>query len=123
MFNPRKIQFIIGLLLVLGFTSYVGVQVFAFARWPILKVESPKCVKKSLGGCISVVEKRKILVKGRVSPGDRLFLNGQPIVVDQQGSWQKEILLVSGENILNFRSVNQRDKETSVQRRVFCRVD
>ena len=111
MLVPKTIHWIIGLLLVFGFTFYIGLQVIALARNPILVITNPKVFH-------FVTNQDTIIVKGNVTQKSQVFLNGEEITVDEHGFFEKTIILVSGENILNFKAVNRRGKQTYMQREI-----
>lgn len=59
----------------------------------------------------SVINDTKVLVKGKTDTGNELFINNQPVLVDDDGVFSENIALREGKNVIAIRSVNRFDKE------------
>ncbi|KKP85294.1 MAG: Bacillopeptidase F, partial [Candidatus Moranbacteria bacterium GW2011_GWF2_35_54] len=59
----------------------------------------------------SVINDTKVLVKGKTDAGNELFINNQPVLVDDEGVFSENIILREGKNVIMIRSVNQFNKE------------
>ncbi|MFZ2154286.1 MAG: helix-turn-helix domain-containing protein [Candidatus Moraniibacteriota bacterium] len=59
----------------------------------------------------AVITDTKVLVKGRTDVGNTLFINNQPVLVDDQGIFSENIVLREGRNVITVRSINQFNKE------------
>lgn len=61
------------------------------------------------------IEGDYLLVRGRTSGQSRVFINGQEVLVNEQGLFSESILLPDGQNVLNFRAISRLGKETNAQ--------
>lgn len=61
----------------------------------------------------SIINDTKVLVKGKTDIGNELFINNQPVLVDDEGIFAENIILREGKNIIAIRSVNQFNKEVA----------
>jgi len=111
MLVPKTIHLICAVFLIIGFLTYLGFQVAVLARTPVLEVNQPKDWR-------TVTKNHAFTISGQVNQDSRVFLNNQELFVNEQGKFNKDIILLKGENVLNFKAVNQRGKVTYVQRKV-----
>ena len=96
--------------------------IFIGGRWnslmgiPVIEVNIPEKV-----GERDYLETRdpSFIVEGRVSQKDSLFINNEPIPVDYDGRFSKEISLNEGLNTLEIRAKRFLGRETAVIRKIF----
>jgi hypothetical protein len=110
MITPKQIHWFLGGLVMVGFLTYLGFEVLAFARSPLLILEVPR---EDL-----TVEEASLTIKGTTSRDSRLFINREEVSVNDKGYFEEKINLQPGLNILNFEAVNRAGKRTYVQRKV-----
>lgn len=86
---------------------YLGASLPRILGKPQLSIDYPK-------DALITVKDSRVLTYGTLKNGNDLTLNGEPVQVADDGSWQKEVLLDPGLNTLNFdakkflgREVNQ----------------
>lgn len=58
----------------------------------------------------------QFLIEGRVANGDRLTINGEPVVLQENGSWQKNVLLQAGLNAVEIKASKFLGRETTGMR-------
>jgi len=97
------------LILVVAFLGYLFWQYRSIAGPPPLNITAPK---KDV-----IVSDPQIIIKGESDPQARLELNGQKILVDENGTFTIEYVLSDGTNILKFVAENEFGKKTEVIRR------
>ncbi|MFA6184088.1 MAG: helix-turn-helix domain-containing protein [Parcubacteria group bacterium] len=61
----------------------------------------------------SVINDTKVTVKGKTDAGNNLFINNQPVLVDDNGDFSENVVLREGKNVIAIRSVNQFNKEAT----------
>ena len=108
--TPGVLASVSTLVLVICFLGYLFWQYRSIAGPPPLDIFSPK---KDM-----VVSDPQITLKGTTDPGARLEVNGQKILVDEEGKFSFEYVLSDGTNILNFIAENEFGRRTEVVRRV-----
>lgn len=59
----------------------------------------------------SIINDTKVLVKGKTDVGNDLFINNQPVLVDDSGVFSENVVLREGKNVISVKSVNQFNKE------------
>lgn len=59
-----------------------------------------------------------ITVRGKADPRVELTLNQQPVYIDKDGTYSREILLQGGINLLQFEGKNGLGKTLTVERKV-----
>ncbi|MDO8575020.1 MAG: helix-turn-helix domain-containing protein [bacterium] len=67
----------------------------------------------------AVTKEETILVSGKTDNGIDLTINGENTYVDSKGSFEKNIKLAAGVNIIEIKAVNNFDKVTKIIRQVF----
>ena len=107
-FTPRIIMGFVGLFVlgVIGIYLYVSVGNFVKSPWII--IEEP------LNNI--TVNDNKITVKGKTRDNSQVFINGQQVFVDLDGSFSDEIELRDGINNIQIKSINKFNKENTVER-------
>ncbi|MEK7062667.1 MAG: hypothetical protein AAB946_01380, partial [Patescibacteria group bacterium] len=89
---------------------YIGWQFSVVLEKPGLSVSYP-------AEDISVTES-KLFVEGKVSSGNALTINNEPVYAESGGSFKKEMELLSGMNVLEIKAVSRFGKESKIIRRV-----
>jgi cytoskeletal protein RodZ len=108
--TPR-LTFILGITIVaLVILGYLGFQYSNFVRPPKLFVERP------LEG--EVVKEEKLTVFGRTDPDVTVKVNNQPVLVEDDGTFETEIEIFEGTEEIVIKAVSRSGKETTVQRKI-----
>lgn len=109
--SPKMIRttlILIVLLLILGYISWQFSIVFVR---PQLNIENPQEDEV-------VLDEDNIVFKGKIDSEANLFLNDRLMEVDSNGFFEKQVELLPGLNVLEFKAVSRFGKETVVVRRV-----
>ena len=104
-FTPKLIIITIITLLTFGGFFYIYKEIGAFASVPRLVLLNPENNFQ--------VQTNSILVEGITDKDAKLYINDQPILVNDDGKFQENLTLQSGNNFINIKAVNRFDKETS----------
>jgi len=104
--TPKIIAAISIALLVFGGFFYLYREIGSFASTPRLVVLSPEMNYSTPGN--------SVVVEGVTDRDARVFLNGQPILVSDEGKFRENVTVKSGENVINLRVLNKFDKEALV---------
>jgi len=108
--TPGMALFIVTLISILGFLGYLFYQYRSFAGAPFLAVESPSTDLS--------INESFVDVFGKIDKDAELFLNGQRISMEKEGSFAINVSLSEGVNVLNFKALNKLGKEAVVTRTV-----
>jgi cytoskeletal protein RodZ len=103
-FTPKKIVAAAVSVLVLTGLFFLWREIGSFASTPLLAVLSPEN-NSEVSGNFTVVS-------GVTDKDDSLFINGQPVLVGDDGKFQENLTLQSGVNVINIRAVNKYKKES-----------
>jgi hypothetical protein len=103
-FTPKIIAGTLVTVLVLAGFVYLYREIGSFASVPRLIVLSPQ---QNM-----VVQGSSILVEGITDRDAKLSVNGQPVLVNDDGNFRENLVLQSGSNIINIKSINRFKKET-----------
>ncbi len=95
---------------VVAVVSYMSWQVSVILEKPNLEISFPK---EDI-----TVSDSNLTVAGQVSLGDALSINNEPVYPEENGSFKKEIELLSGVNVLEIKAVSRFGEETKIIRRV-----
>jgi len=112
--TPKIIYWSLAGIIIISLLFYLGFQVHAFARSPILFIDLPQNL---------TTEQQTIMIKGQTCRDAKLLLNNQEIIVNERGDFQEKIYLQEGLNILNFQAINSRNKTTYVTRSIYKLVN
>ncbi|HCP08894.1 MAG TPA: hypothetical protein DIT25_03810 [Candidatus Moranbacteria bacterium] len=104
-FTPKLITIGLLILLVSGGIFYLYKEIGSFASTPRLVILGPENNYATEGNSITV--------EGITDRDARVFLNGQPILVADDGKFRESVSLQSGTNSINLKSVNKFNKEIS----------
>lgn len=106
-FTPKKIIIVASsLLLILGIV-YLSREIGSFTDAPRLVVLNPQENAEVEGNSIDVF--------GMTDRDARLFINDQPVLVNDDGKFNESITLQPGVNNINIKSINRFDKEAERQ--------
>ncbi len=89
---------------------YIGWQFSIVFKKPNLSITNPT-------EDVAVSES-KFSIEGKVSAGDALTINNEPVYAEGDGNFKKEIELLSGMNVLEIKAVSRFGKESKIIRRV-----
>jgi cytoskeletal protein RodZ len=89
---------------------YIGWQFSVVFKNPNLSITNPS-------EDVIVTESR-FLIEGKVSAGDALTINNEPVYAEGDGGFKKEIELLSGMNVLEIKAVSRFGKESKIIRRI-----
>jgi len=103
--TPKIITISAIALLTLGGFFYLYKEVGSFASLPRLVVTSPE-QNASVSG-------NSVLVEGITEKDARLYINDQPILVNDDGKFRENLTLQSGTNFIKILAVNRFEKEAS----------
>ncbi|MDR3559407.1 MAG: DUF4115 domain-containing protein [Candidatus Pacebacteria bacterium] len=103
-FTPKKIAVVAVFVLVLTGLYFLWREIGSFASTPLLAVLSPEN-NTEVSGNFTVAS-------GVTDKDDSLFINGQPVLVGDDGKFQENLTLQSGVNVINIRAVNKYKKES-----------
>lgn len=102
--TPKIIAASVTAVLVIGCFAYLYRQVNSFVSSPRLFISSP-----SDG---SSVDSKAITVKGIAEKDSSVSINGQNVLVDEQGQFQEEVGLQPGVNAITVKAINRFEKES-----------
>jgi len=101
--SSRTIIATVVAIVVLFLFGYIWYQVRLFAAPPQLSIAEPATE--------SVVEAEQVTVTGKTSPTATLFINGEPVPLDEQGVFRQDVRLTLGVNTIEVKAVNRLGKE------------
>jgi len=108
--TPGIVLFFVTLIAIFGFLGYLFYQYRSFAGAPFLAVESPSTDLS--------IDNSFVDVFGKIDKDAELFLNGQKISMEKEGSFAINVSLSEGVNVLNFKALNKLGKESTVTRTI-----
>lgn len=102
----------IGLILLTAFSvvTYMGIQVHSIVTAPELVIESP------YDGITT--KEASVLVAGQTEEGAQVSVNGTPVLLLSDGSFEEEIALERGLNIIKIEGAKRYSKKAIEYRRV-----
>ncbi len=102
--NPTRIAVAIFLVVASSAFLYVYSQYRLFVSEPVLAVVEPMAE-------VTRTEASSIGVVGKTDPDSRIYINDQPVLVDENGGFREKIDLQKGVNTVTVRSINRFNKE------------
>lgn len=102
-FTPKKMVIFFTLILTLAGIVYLYREIGSFSNTPRLVVLSPE------NG--ATVKGNSVFVEGITDKDAKLFVNNQPILVNDDGKFRENVTVQPGVNVLNIKSVNKFNKE------------
>lgn len=103
--TPRIITISLIILLVFGGFFYLYREIGAFASTPRLAILSPDQNYSTSGNSVTV--------EGVTDADARIFINDQPVLVNEDGKFRENLTVQSGANTIIVRAVNRFNKETA----------
>jgi cytoskeletal protein RodZ len=103
-FTPKKVSIILVVVLFLAGFIYLYREIGSFSSAPQLVILSPDDNAQVKGN--------SIYIEGATDKDAKLFINNQPILVNDDGKFRENVTVQPGVNVLNVRSVNRFNKET-----------
>lgn len=100
--TPKIISITAGILLVFGGFFYLYKEIGAFTNVPKLVVLNPEQN--------SIENSNSVTVEGVTDKDAKLFINNQPILVSDEGSFSEKLALQFGTNTITVKAVNRFDK-------------
>lgn len=91
--------------LVVAGMVYLYREFGSFANIPRLVITSPQANHLFNSNLVSV--------EGYTNRDARIFINDQPVLVNDEGKFREDLTIQSGTNILQIRAINRFEKETS----------
>ena len=110
-FKKMNRNWLIGALLTSMLLVYLGVRIDDVVGTPTLIVENP-----SFGE--TTVTEGSLVIRGVVSPGDKLTLNGEEVPADPEGRFEKEVSRDPALNVFTLVARRSLGRERTVVRRV-----
>lgn len=104
-FTPQKLALYLAIIIVISGLVYLYREIGSFADAPRLIVLTPQAD--------TTVESNSLYVEGITEKEARLFINDQPILVNDDGKFKENITLQSGTNTINLKASNKFGKETT----------
>jgi len=104
-FNPKLMSIIFISLFFLGLFFYLYKNLNNFVSNPSLVILNPENN--------TIIDNSSVVVKGRTDIGNNLFINNQPVLVDDSGGFSESVVLREGINVIMIKSVNQFNKEVT----------
>lgn len=103
-FTPKKIITTFILIAFVAITFFIYQEVGSFASTPRLVITSPKHDSQVDGNSVSI--------EGITEKDAKLFVNDQPIFVNDEGRFNENVMLQPGNNVINIVAINQFDKRS-----------
>ena len=107
--TPKFVVVAVMFILVISTGGYLWYQLSHLLGAPYLVVERPK-------GDI-IVNEESIMIGGYTQADSHIFLNGREIV-NSNGHFEERLVLQSGMNIAEVKSINRFEKEAVIVRRI-----
>lgn len=109
-FTPGTLAAALVFLSIAAFLFYLVIQYMRFANAPVLIVSQPHDQE--------VISQTFVNVVGKTDPTATVSINGQLVVVNDQGLFDATVNLSNGVNILTVVASNKQNKQTSIMRSV-----
>jgi cytoskeletal protein RodZ len=97
--SPKVFAAGLGILVTVGFFSFLSFELRTFVSEPRLVIESPTDGAR--------VEGSDVLVSGQTDPRAEVYINGESAVVDEVGAFSERLTLSSGLNEITVSSTNR----------------
>ncbi|MES2668404.1 MAG: hypothetical protein V4644_01785 [Patescibacteria group bacterium] len=95
----------------LALLAYGGVAARPLLAGPTLSITSPSSFELQAGG--------QTLIEGTAKHTETLWLNGAPLLMDEEGRFQASLTLPSGGAILSLTATDRFGREITERRSVF----
>jgi len=108
--TPRQIQLVLIGLVIVACLSYAGFQVAKIFLAPAMTLISP--------ADYSTVTASTMAVRGTTVPEASITINGQPVFLDESGTFSEFVELKTGLNTITVIATKKRSKPTVIQRHI-----
>lgn len=108
--SPKAVKFGFIALGIVMFFIYLGWELSGFSAPPSLKIISPQENER--------VTTDSVVVAGESEKEAEVFINGQPVFVDEEGNFREQIILNAGVNPIEILARNKIGRERRVARNV-----
>jgi cytoskeletal protein RodZ len=113
--SPR-LTFIIGIAAIaIAVLGYLGFQYSRFISPPKLVVDNPQEEQ--------VVKQRNLVVSGKTDQDATMKINNQPILIEEDGSFEAKIEIFEGTTEIVVKSVSRSGKETVIRRKIYPELE
>ncbi len=109
-FTPRTMIVGTSLIVALVAIIYISLEIRSVLAPPYLSLEEP--------GSDITVDGNSVVIAGTGEVGAAIFINNQPVLMDQNGNFTETLLLSSGLNVIEVTEKNKFDKVSTVVRQV-----
>lgn len=103
-FTPKKIFLFLILIIVFSGIFLLYREINSFASAPSLLVLNPSDNAE--------INSDSVYIEGVTDKEARLFINNEPILVNDDGRFRENLILQKGLNAINIKAINKFDKET-----------
>ena len=114
-FSPKKILFTVFILAIFFGAVFLYREIGSFTDAPRLVVLGPQENSETSDNLTTVF--------GMTDVDAKIFINDQPVIVNDEGKFQQNITLQPGINTINIRSVNRFEKDVTKQITVKSNVE
>ena len=104
-FGPKAMIFLALTVLVLAGFGYIYKEVGSFANNPKLVILAPEQN--------ATTTDERIIIEGQVEKDAKLFINDQPVIINDEGGFKENVTLQAGTNFIQVRCLNRFGKEAS----------
>jgi cytoskeleton protein RodZ len=102
--TPQKLTVYLIALLIISGVIYLYREIGSFSDAPRLIVLNPAADAR--------IENNSLSVEGMTEKDAKLFINDQPILVNDDGKFKENVTLQKGVNTINLKAINKFGKET-----------
>ncbi len=111
--TDRTLKWGLAMISVLIVAGYISSQVYAFARDPGVRLDSPDSFE--------YVETSRYELSGEIDQGAQLTLNGESVTLESDGRFRVTLNLNPGPNPLEFRVEKGNTKTQTIQKTVYLK--
>ncbi len=111
--TPKVLAILLGAIIFIFIIGYLFYQLNILISPPKLEIVQPT---NNL-----TTDKAAIIVKGRTEPQVQLTINGQQIYINEDGSFEQEINLNQGLNLIKIEATNRFAKSRSIIRKILVK--
>lgn len=105
--TPQTLAIVLSILFLTVILSYIGYQVYQFQSPPEITVLSPEDQTS--------VEVNQVEVKGSIDTNSSLFINDNPVEIDQEGNFLYTVELNPGVNLITIQAKKNNSTQESVE--------
>jgi cytoskeletal protein RodZ len=105
--SPKFIAIALSTLFLTGILAYIGYQIYQFQSPPEITIEKPSAEEN--------VSTENIQIIGVTESNSSLYINDQPVELDQEGKFQYEVTLNPGVNIVTILAKKNNSTQESVE--------